>query len=130
MGRQVRLVRGFSIIESLVALVILAFGLAGLATLLASNVKTGREARRFTAAGVLAQQKLEAMRGAGYAAAASAASSESLTENGATTGVTMYTRNWTVASGATAGTKDVTVTVSWTDDIGSHQVQVQSKLAS
>ena len=121
---------GFTLVESLIALCILAFGLAGLANLMVGSLKTGREARRFTAAGSLAQQKLEALRGAGYTSAASSASNESLTENGDSAGVTMFTRNWTVANGGTAGTKNVTVTVSWTDDLGAHQVQLQSKMAS
>jgi len=122
--------RGFTLVEVFIALTILGFVLAGLAMMMVGNIKTGREARRFTAAGALAQQKLEDLRALGYASAASSASAESLTETAATSGNTMYTRNWTVAPGATTGTKDLTVTVSWSDDLGSHQVVLNSKLTS
>jgi len=96
--------------------------------LMLGNMKTGRDARRFTAAGALAQQKIEDLRAVGYTAAASSGAAETLSETGATTGVTPFTRSWTVANGATSGTKDLTVTVAWTDDLGSHQVQLVSKI--
>jgi prepilin-type N-terminal cleavage/methylation domain-containing protein len=128
-SRQRRRQRGFTLLETFVALVILGFALAGLAMLMIGNVETGREARRMTAAGALAQKKLEDLRAVGYASAASSGTAESLAETGATTGVTLFSRTWTVANGATAGTKDLTVAVAWTDNLGSHQVQLQSKVA-
>jgi len=122
--------RGFTLLETFVALVILGFSLAGLSMLMIGNFQTGREGRRFTAAGALAQQKIEDLRATGYAAAASSATTESLTETGAVSGVTIFSRSWTVANGATAGTKDVTVTLGWSDNFGSHQVQLQSKITN
>ncbi len=119
---------GFTLLETFVALLILAFVLTGLSMMMIGNVKTGRDARRFTAAGALAQQKIEDLRASGYAGAASSGSAESLTETGATSGVTMYSRSWVVANGATAGTKNLTVTVAWSDDLGTHSAQLQSKL--
>src|SRR5262245_18123193 len=76
---------GFTLLETFIALVILGFALAGLAMLMLGNVQTGRLARRFTAAGAQAQQKLEDLRAAGYTNADTAATvcggtGESLTE--------------------------------------------------
>jgi len=124
-----RAARGFTLLETFVALVILAFALAGLSMLMLGNMRTGLEARRATAAGALAQHKLEELRAAGYAATASSTSSETLAETGATTGVTPFTRSWTVGAGSVSGAKNVTITVAWSNQLGSHQVQLRSILA-
>ena len=138
--------RGFTLLETFVELVILGFVLAGLAMMMFGNILTGREARRFSAASALAAQKMEDLRALGYTAAValgSGADATTLNETGGTTGVTPFTRCWTIADPATAlaGTKYMTVNVVWTDDIpgnapltcgiaaGGHLVQLQSKLA-
>ena len=119
--------RGFTLLETLVALSILAFALAGLSMLMLGNVQTGLDARRLAAA-ALAQQKLEDLRAFGYSAA-TGSGSETLSESGGTTSVTPFTRSWTVATGGTAGTKNLTITVAWSDQQGSHQFQLRSILA-
>jgi prepilin-type N-terminal cleavage/methylation domain-containing protein len=121
--------RGFTLLETTVALLILAYALTGLAALTSSNVRTNAQARYYSAAGALAQQKMEDLRAVGYTAAASSTSAESLTEIGATSGTTLFTRTWTVANGATSGTKTLSATVAWSDMHGAHQVQLQSLLA-
>jgi Tfp pilus assembly protein PilV len=124
--RATKVEKGYALLETFIALVILAFALAGLVMLMVGNVKAGFDARRFTAASALAQQKLEDLRAAGYAAAASSTSNETLSETGTTSGVRPFTRSWTVANGALAGTKNVSIVVAWGDQQGSHQVQLSS----
>ena len=121
--------RGFTLLETGVALFILSFALTGLASLTKSNVQSNAQSRYFGAAGALAQQKLEDLRAGGYAAAASSVSAQSLTEAGGATGTTLLSRSWTVTAGALANTKNMTATVSWTDTLGAHQVQLQTILA-
>jgi type II secretory pathway pseudopilin PulG len=125
---RARRLGGYTLIETLVALGVLGFALAGLAMLMVGNVQTGWEARRLTAAGALAQQKIEDLRALGYTNAIGSVSEEVLAETGATTGVIPFHRTWTV-TGVDPNPKDVTVTVAWTDALGSHQVQLQSKMA-
>ena len=125
----VNLESGYALLETFIALVILAFALAGLVMLMIGNMKAGFDARRFTAASVLAQQKLEEIRAAGYTAAVIGSNSDSaLSEVGTTSGVRPFTRSWTVATGAPTGIKNVSVVVAWSDQQGSHQVQLSSIL--
>jgi Tfp pilus assembly protein PilV len=122
---------GFALLETFIALVILGFALAGLSMLMLGNMQTGLEARRNTAAGALAQHKLEEIRAAGYGAAANGTTTEaSLSETGATTGITPFSRVSTIAAGATAETKNLSISVSWTDQVGAHTVQLNSVLAA
>jgi prepilin-type N-terminal cleavage/methylation domain-containing protein len=55
--------RGFSLVETLVATTIMAVGLASLAQLFLISTKSNQSARLTTAASVLAQQKMEQLRG-------------------------------------------------------------------
>ena len=121
--------RGFTLLETAIALVILSFALTGLVSLTESVVQSDAQARYYSAGADLAQQKLEDLRAGGYTAAASSAADESLNESGATTGTTLFTRSWTVTAGALANTKNLTATASWTDTLGAHQVQLQTILA-
>src|SRR5438045_3729109 len=80
--------RGFTLLETFIALVILGFALAGLAMMTIGNMQTGLEARRFSAAGALAQQKIEDLRYTGYAGVVNSTAAEGLqrwTEDGTQT---------------------------------------------
>ena len=122
---------GFTLIEALVALSVFAFSLVGLAYLMNSAVQTDVQTRRMTAATALAQQKLEQLRNTTYSAVVSSAISESLTEQGETTGAAFYTCSWTVTEDSPMpGMKKVKVTVEWTDrrDPEPHNVELQTIL--
>lgn len=119
---------GFTLIETLVAVVVLAFALAGLLMLTISSLDTSSDARHLTAAGALAQQKLEELRGGGYAAAASGGSDSDYVwnESGANAAPHIFARSWTVVTNGSI--KDVTVTVSWPHETGTAQVQLISRM--
>jgi prepilin-type N-terminal cleavage/methylation domain-containing protein len=66
-GHTQRLQRGFSLVEVLFALVVLSVAVSGLAHLLTVAAYTNARARATTYAAVLAQQKIEQLRGLAYA---------------------------------------------------------------
>jgi type IV pilus modification protein PilV len=86
---------GFSLLEVLVAVVILSFGLLALSALQGSLFKNSSEAKAQSAGLALAQEKLEYLRGfqdmATYLAIDTSAAAESIPEGGVT-----YSRTWTV----------------------------------
>jgi len=123
--------KGFTLIEVLAALVLLLITLLGLSSLLTTTIQANAYARRMTTATSLAQDKLEEIRNMAYTAVTTGSDSSPLTETGGTGGSgAIYTRSWTVATDSPiAGTKTVTVTVTWTDQMGPHTVQLQTIIA-
>lgn len=116
--------RGFSLVEALVALTIFAFVMAGLTTLMFSTTGTNSQARRMTAATVLAQAKLEEL-GASTSSLTTGTYQDSnnpLTESGTSAGI--YRRSWQIQAGPTAGSQAIKVTVNWTDKQGDHAVSL------
>jgi len=102
--------RGFTLLETLVALGLFAIVLASLTPLLITTIQANARASRITKATCLAQDKLEVLRNTPYAAITSG--SDTVAEGGSTKA---YARSWTVTAGPTATTKTVIMTVGWTD---------------
>ena len=115
--------KGFTLIEVLIATLVLAIGLLSLATLAGTVIRGNSFSNKMTAATTLAQEKLEDIQRQGYASASSA------TENySSITGYEAYKRVTTVAADTpAAGMKTVTVTVSW--DADAHSVVLKTILA-
>lgn len=113
---------GFSLIEALVALVLLAFVLLGIAHHELGTTESVAQARRITEATNLAQMRLEQLANTPFGSIDSGADAANpLRPDGTTGGI--YTQTWTVLEDTPAtGIKDVTVTVSWLDkdERGSH----------
>lgn len=110
---------GFSIIEILVALLILAGGLLTVAKFQVVLVQTGSESKQRTEAVLLAQQKLESLRsfvqitscaGCVDYSADIANSSDSVTGRNA-----VFTRTWTVTSSTNPAYKTIEMKVTWPD---------------
>src|SRR4051812_22772673 len=99
---------GFSLLEVLVAVVILSFGLLALAALQGTLFKTAAEAKAQSAALALATEKMEYFRGYRDLTAYQAITSNNTTGESIAVGGVTYTRKWTVtrfgyqASGAFA----------------------------
>jgi len=121
--------KGFTLIEIMIAILLLVIALAGLASVTVSVIKGNDLSRMVTTATTLAKDKMEELKnlsttGAGY---------DALT-NGSQTGLeAIYTRAWTVgAVGATAPDNDttrmqrITVTVTWIWNGQSHNVTLEA----
>lgn len=101
---------GFTLVEILVAIVILSFSLLALAALMATTSRNTSFGGHITEAVTLAQDKLEEMRVTSWGTIA--------TGNDTRTGSTgiLFTRTWTVPPPA-GNLKTITITVSWNDRI-------------
>ena len=114
--------KGFSLIEVLVALVILSFSLLALAGLMVTTTKNNAFGSNMTEATTFAQDKLEELRAIRW---------ESLTDGnhadqqGGSTGI-VYARNWNVTTNGSL--KTITITVNWNDRT-SHSIRLVSVLS-
>ena len=118
-GKRQKNQKGFTLLEFLVAVLILSIGLLGMGTLTGSMMNFNRVAFKSTKAVTLAQDKMEELKGTSYASLSGGNDSESI-----------YTRTWTVA----ADTPDddmttVTVTVTWTSAGDSKEIELKSIVA-
>ena len=99
---------GFTLIEVLVAMVILSVGLLGTAALITGIIRSNKVSNRITTATVLAQDKMEEIKNAGYTNAGNE------TRAFLSSPFDNYEREVTVASDSpSSGMKTVNVTVYW-----------------
>lgn len=113
---------GFTLLEVLIAILILAVGLLSLATLAATAIRGNASSSKMTAAVTLAQTKLEDIQRQGYTSAAS-----STEDYGSITGYSTYKRVTTVTNNSpSTGMKAITVAVFW--DADSHSVSLNTIL--
>ena len=101
--------KGFSLIEVMIALVILAVALLALAGLMITTTKNTSFGGHMTEAATFAQDKLEQLRASPWVSIIAGAD----TQVGAT-GIS-YARSWTVAANPTGDQRWVTITMNWTD---------------
>ena len=120
--------KGSTLIEVLFALVFLALALPALTTPLVATIHANHHASRVATAANLARDKLEEFRAVDYATIGSGSDPSPLVADGQSGGAgAIYTRSWVVAAGPTATTKEVTVSVEWTDP-AKRQVVIHSAL--
>ena len=114
---------GFTLIEVLVAMVILTVGLLGTAALIIGIINGNKLSNRISTATVLAQDKIEKIRGVGYAGAGA----EAGTDPYGGVNFPLYKRiTGVVAGDPAAGMKKITVTVYWDSD--AHSVELKTIL--
>lgn len=110
---RVRDQRGFTLLEVMITLVILAIGLLGLAGLQIIAIKGNSFGQQMTVASTMAQNQLEQMR---RGAVALGSSNDAVTDQN---GIT-YTRTWTVTPNTpNTDMNTVNITVSWAGPTGS-----------
>jgi type IV pilus assembly protein PilV len=114
--------RGFSLIELLIALVILSISLLALAGLMTMTTQYNSSGAHVTEAVTLGQDKLEELKAVPWATVNTDTDPAPVTSS---TGVN-YTRNWAVV---TAGSlKTVTITVNWNDKVN-HSIRLLSVIS-
>ena len=111
--------RGFTILEVMIALLILAVGLLGVAALTTTSVKVNSNANHLTWAYQRAQADLENLRSLPWGSISDG--SRTATWKGVT-----FTSTWTVA--ATGNMKNVSLIVAWNDS-RNHQIDVMTRIA-
>jgi len=119
--------KGFTLIESLMAIFILSMVLLGMASLLCSTMMYNGHSGNISTATTLAQDKLETLRHAGYGSIAAGTTAESgIDGNGNTGGV--YTRSTKVDDTALSNMKIITVIVDWDWQGASRHVSLKTIL--
>lgn len=118
---------GFTLLEVLIAILVLTIGLMGMEALTVAIIKGNKQGNRMTTATTLAQDKMEAVRILGYSGMPS--SDTDVTEGYNT--ISNYPFHKRVTStyinNPDTGMKKVTVTVYWDSD--AHSVDFQTILA-
>jgi prepilin-type N-terminal cleavage/methylation domain-containing protein len=106
--------RGFTLVEALIALVILSFGLFGLMQLQTRVMAGASASKTQTIAANLSQQKLEELRVKPYADIHGDSGKPEVIPAGEG-GTTAFTRSWSVTEVTSPSYKKVSVTTSWID---------------
>jgi type IV pilus assembly protein PilV len=121
--------RGFTLLEVLVAIAVLAVGLLGMATLVGSVINYNQLAQHVTTATTLAQDRIEELKNTGYDNIAEGSSTEAnIDALGDAGGV--YNRSTEVDEDAVfQNTKTVEVTVSWDWKGNTHNVVLNTIIA-
>jgi len=115
--------KGFSLIEVMIALVILAVALLALAGLMITTTKNTSFGGHMTEAATFAQDKLEQLRASPWTGIIAGADPPLV----GATGIS-YARSWTVDANPTGDQRWVTVTIIWTDPTAksTHRINVRS----
>lgn len=103
--------KGFSLIEVLVGMVLLAIGLLAIAGMQVTSVRGNFFSSNMTQASILAQDRLETLRNLAYADAALSAG----THNDGVIPGTIFTRDYTVSLIPGTTMLNIQVRVSWRD---------------
>jgi prepilin-type N-terminal cleavage/methylation domain-containing protein len=119
--------RGFTLVEVLVAVIILTIGLLGTAGLTTGIIRGNHYSKNITSATAAAQTRLESVKSAGY----SQAEAEDFPSDTVSMGGMRFTRTTTITDDSPADNmKTVTVTVTWTETNNtSRSVTLQTILA-
>ena len=103
---------GFSLLDVLIGMVILALALFSALALAGNNARLVSANQNVAAASLLAQNKMEELRNATYVSLASGADAGTLNAQGGATGI--FSRSWTVTNNSPmVGMKTLIVTVTW-----------------
>lgn len=118
---------GFTLIEVLIAIVILSVGLLGMASLTVGIINGNKFSNDMTTATTLAQDKMEDVRRQGYSGTPATTTTDT-EDYSAITGYAAYKRvTVTTVDSPAVGMKAITVTTYWDSD--GHSVELKTILA-
>ncbi len=125
---------GFTLLEVLIALTVLAFGMLGLAAMQLYAMGAGREGRNTTQASVIAQDQLEQFMSATWGGMTDTAGAWSTAQTvnvdmdtgGGSQTQQAYQLRWRITDSVANWTKNVDVEVSWTEPKRGSQTLVMS----
>ena len=117
MSKAIRKPKGFTLIEVMAGLIILAIGLLGIATMQITSIKGGYFSSNVTQATIFAQDKLEYLKSLSH----NDSNLNSGQHNEGTISGTIFSRVVNVVDDAGNSMKTITVTVQWTDR-GNHSI--------
>ena len=117
MSKAIRKPKGFTLIEVMAGLIILAIGLLGIATMQITSIKGGYFSSNVTQATIFAQDKLEYLKSLSY----NDSNLNSGQHNEGTISGTIFSRVVNVVDDVGNSIKTITVTVQWTDR-GNHSI--------
>jgi len=119
--------KGFTLLEILVAILVLSIGLLGMAALTGGIIHNNKFSKELTTATILAQDQMEEIRRLGYSGTPST-DTDATEDYNSITNYPSYKRvTSTRVNNPAAGMKKATVTVCWDSD--SHSVALQTILA-
>ena len=117
MNKCIKKPEGFTLIEVVIGLVILAIGLLAIAAMQITSTKGGYFSNNVTQATIIAQDKLEYLKNLSYRDS----DLSSGQHNEGTISGTIFSRQYTIVEDAGNSMKTITVTVQWTDR-GNHNL--------
>jgi type IV pilus modification protein PilV len=114
--------KGFTLIEVLVALVILSISLLALAGFMVTTTKNNASGAHMTEATTFAQDKLEELKMSPWENIVSGSD-----QRKGSTGIN-YSRNWTVGENETGDLRTISLTINWSDRYN-HSIRFFSVIA-
>jgi len=121
---EIKREKGFTLLEVMIALLILSIGLLGLAGLQIASTKSNSFSNQMTIGITLGQDGLEILRNLEYDDTQLNAGNHTDSDNPLRRlGDMGFNRSWTVSEDAANKLKTITVTVQWPDPDNTHNVQ-------
>ncbi|MGE0871664.1 MAG: prepilin-type N-terminal cleavage/methylation domain-containing protein [Kofleriaceae bacterium] len=116
---------GFTMVECLVAILLMAISTSGLLALYMSQTRAAGYSRHATEATVLAQDQLERLRTTAAPGVTTTGTQAGLNEKGQVVSGGLFTRSWT--STPVLSYVDVAVTVTWNEDGATKNVVLRTR---
>jgi type IV pilus modification protein PilV len=126
--KRMKRTEGFTLLEVLVAVSIFAIGVLAVASMQLTSIQGNAFGNEMTTATFLAQAQVERMKSvADVSTLATGGDANPIDENeNSGVGGANYNRSWTVAAGPSADSRQITVAVNWSSQMGNHSVTLRT----